>query len=156
MSNAKLATDSGHRHGATTPRRGVACVEFAVVCPILLLLFLGIVEVGQFANIGHAVSNASREGARIAARQSTTNVSKVQTAVINYLTDTYPNLPTSAVQVSVSSTGNPVTGGGITAVPTGAPISVQVVVQYDPARWLNALPLLDGRALTRSTVTRRE
>ena len=59
-------------------------------------------------------------------------------------------------QVTVTSAGGPVTGANIANVATGTPITVQVVVQFDPVRWINGLTLLDGRALTKSTVTRRE
>jgi Flp pilus assembly protein TadG len=137
-------------------RKAVACVEFAAVSPILVLVLLGIIEVGQFVNVGQSVSNASREGARVAARQTTTNVAKVQSAVVNYLTDMHPNLPTSAIQVTVTNLGSTITGSGITAVATGSPVNVQVIVQFDAVRWINGLPLLSGRTLTNSTVTRRE
>ncbi|MEX0679708.1 MAG: TadE/TadG family type IV pilus assembly protein [Pirellulales bacterium] len=152
----KQTIDRGDNRGARKHRRGAACVEFAVLSPILLLLFLGIVEVGQFVNIGHSVSNASREGARIAARQSTTNVAQVTTAVSDYLTDAYPNLPSSAVQVAVVNAGSPITAGGLATVATGSPISVQVVLQFDPVRWINGFTFLNGRTVTKATVTRRE
>ncbi|KKL25873.1 hypothetical protein LCGC14_2400960, partial [marine sediment metagenome] len=48
----------------------------------------------------------------------------------------HPNLPSSAVQVTVTSAGAPVTGANIANVATGTPITVQVVVQFDPVRWL--------------------
>ncbi len=156
MSFQKITIDRGYTRDARRQRQGTACIEFAVLSPILLLILLGIIEVGQFVNVGQSVSNASREGARVAARQTTTNVSQVQNAVVNYLTDMHPNLPSSAVQVTVTGAGGPVTGANIANVATGTPITVQVVVQFDPVRWINGLTLLDGRALTKSTVTRRE
>jgi Flp pilus assembly protein TadG len=156
MSFPKRTIDRGHRRDARKHRRGTACVEFAALSPILLLLFLGIVDVGQFVNIGQSVSNASREGARVAARQTTTNCSKVQNAVTNYLTNLYPNLPSSAVQCTVTSAGTSVTGTGIATVATGTPVTVQVVVQFDPVRWINGFTFLAGRNVAKSTVTRRE
>jgi Flp pilus assembly protein TadG len=47
-------------------RRGAALVEFALVAPILIVLMLGIVEFAWFAKNQLSVSNAAREGARIA------------------------------------------------------------------------------------------
>lgn len=141
---------------AQVHRRGTACVELAVLSVLLVLILLGIIDVGQYVNLGQTVSNASREGARIAARQTTVNVSKVETAVLNYLTNLHPNLPTSAVQVSVANAGGPIAGGNITATATGSPISVQVAVQFDQARWIKGLPLLSGLIVTNTTVTRRE
>ncbi len=150
-------THGRHVPGAQKHRQGVAAVEFALLCPILLLLFLGIVDVGQFVNVGQSVSNASREGARIAARQATSTTSEAQTAVSNYLTDMHPTMPASAVAVTISdASGSPVSGGDLTTVATGSPIYVQVTVQFDPVRWVNGLTLLDGLSVTKTTVTRRE
>jgi Flp pilus assembly protein TadG len=156
MSFATKKTDRRPTLCARGHRQGAACVELALVSPLLLLLFLGIVDVGQFVNVGQSVSNASREGARIAARQTTTNVSKVEAAVSDYLTNLHPNLPPSSVQVTVVNAGSPITGGGITAVATGSRISVQVAVPFDAVRWIHGLPLLNGRTVTNTTVTRRE
>ncbi len=156
MSLQKQTLDHAFTPDGRRQRQGTACIEFAVLSPLLVLIILGIIEVGQFVNVGQSVSNSSREGARVAARQSTTNVSQVVNAVTNYLTDMHPNLPSSAVQVTVTGAGGPVTGANIASVATGTPITVQVVVQFDPVRWVNGLPLLDGRAYTETTITRRE
>ncbi len=156
MTFPKQTTHGPHVPAARKHRQGIAAVEFALLCPILLILFLGIVEVGQFVNVGQSVSNASREGARIAARQATSTVSEAQTAVSDYLTDMHPTMPASAVQTTISDASGPVAGGDLTTVATGSPIYVQVTVQFDPVRWLNGLTLLDGRSVTKTTVTRRE
>lgn len=156
MSFLKQIMDRGIARGARRHRRGTACVEFAVLSPLLLIFILGIIDVGQFVNVGQSVSNASREGARVAARQTTTNVSQVQSAVTNYMTDMHPNLPSSAVQVTVTGAGGPITGADLAAVATGTPITVQVVVQFDPVRWMNGFTFLNGRTLTKTTVSRRE
>jgi len=47
-------------------RRGQALVEFALVVPLLFLLFLGIVETGRLVFYLHTLNNAAREGARYA------------------------------------------------------------------------------------------
>ena len=47
-------------------RRGQALVEFALVVPVLFLLFLGIVETGRLVFYLHTLNNAAREGARYA------------------------------------------------------------------------------------------
>lgn len=156
MSFPTPTTNTAYPRNSRRRRSGVACVEFAALSPLMLLLILGIIDLGQFVNVGQSVSNASREGARMAARQTTANVSTVQNAVTTYLTDMHPHLPSSAIQVSVTDGGTAVTGTGISNVATGAPVSVQVVVQFAPVRWINGLALLNGRTLTRSTVTRRE
>ncbi len=53
--------------GITSPR-GNNLIEFALVAPLLILLILGTVEVGNAYRAYIGISNASREGARLAAR----------------------------------------------------------------------------------------
>lgn len=49
---------------AVKDERGQDLVEFALVVPIILLLFLGIIEFGIIVFRYNTVSNAAREGAR--------------------------------------------------------------------------------------------
>lgn len=97
-------------------RRGAATVELAVVAPILVLLLLGTIDVGQFVNVGQTVSNASREGARVAARNDTLNVSEVEISVLGYLANSFPGVPPSAlgaaVQVNVGDANGAAIPGG--------------------------------------------
>lgn len=44
--------------------RGQAVVEFALVFPLFILIFIGIVEFGLFFWTAHVIQNAGREGAR--------------------------------------------------------------------------------------------
>ncbi len=55
------------RSSRTTPRRGVAAVEFAVIFPFLLILLFGIWEMGRFLDAQMLLEGAVREGARQAA-----------------------------------------------------------------------------------------
>ena len=81
----------------------------------------------------------------------------MQAAVSSYVTDIYPSISASAVQVTVlDGSGGALTGGDLTAINTGSSLSVQVAVQFDTVRWLNGLNQLDGRTITTTTVTRRE
>ena len=52
------------RHGRT--RRGQALVEFALILPILMILLMGIIEFGRAWNVKQVLTDASREGARLA------------------------------------------------------------------------------------------
>jgi Flp pilus assembly protein TadG len=50
----------------SSKRRGAAAVEMAFVFPLFMLLVLGIVEFGRYMMVGQLLTNASREGARMA------------------------------------------------------------------------------------------
>ena len=49
-------------------RKGAAVAEFALLVPVLVLLALGAIDAGQLVNVSQVVNDASREGARLAAR----------------------------------------------------------------------------------------
>src|SRR5581483_1866754 len=55
-------------------RRGVAAVELAVLLPLLLLLLLGVWEVGRMVEVQQLLANGARE----AGRQASTGVKTVQ------------------------------------------------------------------------------
>ena len=46
--------------------RGAELVEFALVLPLMLLVMLGIIDFGLLLQRYHVVTNAAREGARVA------------------------------------------------------------------------------------------
>lgn len=53
--------------------RGAAVVEFAVVCPVLCVILFGIIEYGYVFFVQQNLTNAAREGCRVAVLQSTTD-----------------------------------------------------------------------------------
>ena len=52
--------------------RGAIAVEFAIILPVLILLILGGMDMGHRYYIQYLTSNASREGARYAAKYTVT------------------------------------------------------------------------------------
>ncbi|NGY58035.1 pilus assembly protein [Lentzea sp. NEAU-D13] len=60
---------AGHDGSAlrAKPDRGAAAVEFALVLPILLMLMCGIVDFGRALHAQVVLTQAAREGARLAA-----------------------------------------------------------------------------------------
>ena len=51
----------------TRHSRGQALVEFALVFPVFMLILFGVIEVARFVYTDSALSQAAREGARLAA-----------------------------------------------------------------------------------------
>lgn len=63
--------------------RGQALVEFAIVLPMLLLLLLGIVDFARAWNVYEVLTDAAREGARVAVvDQPATTEQDVRDAIV--------------------------------------------------------------------------
>lgn len=56
----------------SAPDRGAAAVEFALLLPLLLLIVFGIIDFGRALNAQITLTQAAREGARVAALGGTT------------------------------------------------------------------------------------
>ncbi len=70
--NIKQRTKSG--------RRGAAAVEFALVAPVFLVFLFGTIELGRLALSRNVITNASREGARLAIIEGATDEDVKSTA----------------------------------------------------------------------------
>jgi len=66
MNAGKLPAASRRRHQGHLDR-GAAAVEMALVMPLLILMVMGIIDFGRIFNGEIQLSQAAREGARIAA-----------------------------------------------------------------------------------------
>jgi Flp pilus assembly protein TadG len=90
------------RHQNTNERRGAVAVEAAVALTLLVILLLGLWEVGRLVHVNQIINNAAREGARLAAGGYTNGTpvtaSMVQQAAKDYMTAA--GLPTAAVSGS--------------------------------------------------------
>lgn len=142
-------------------RDGVAAVECALIAPVLTLLVLGGIDVGQYANAYQKVSDASREGARVAARYTTKTTSDVQAAVMNYLEEVSRGVPPATLAAATTVTitdanGNAIPSGDLTKMPTGSAIRVGVTLQFDPVRWVSGISELSGSLIVTTTTMRRE
>jgi Flp pilus assembly protein TadG len=115
-------------------RRGVAALEMAVTAPFVLMLLLGIWEVGRIVEISQILNNAAREGARQAASGSLTN-DQVAIAVCNYLFNAglkdYTSTRSSVVSV-VNLTEN---GVDASAAAQLDKLQVSVTIPYQDVRW---------------------
>lgn len=69
--------------------KGSALLEFALIAPILLLIFAGIIQFGFIMNAKVVVNSASYEGVK-AATLSDTPEESAATAVLNYASSSMP------------------------------------------------------------------
>ena len=138
-------------------RHGVAAVEFAIVLPLIALILLGAIDVGQSIYVAQVVNEASREGARQAARFDTTSENTVRTTVLSFIQSSFPSVSNGDVSVSFTNgAGEAVESGNLTNVDSGASVTVQVALQYDSVRWIPGFIGLGGRTIATTTVMRRE
>lgn len=68
--------------GRSARDRGAAAVEFALVLPLLLLILCGIIDFGRALNAQITLTQAAREGARLAALGQPNVASRTQAAAI--------------------------------------------------------------------------
>ncbi len=94
--------------------RGAELIEFALVLPLLLFIILGLVDFGFMFQRFEVVTNAAREGARMAVLAGYTNAD-VETRVRNYLTTGGVAATTS--NCSVATTDYTIPGGAGPAMP---------------------------------------
>jgi Flp pilus assembly protein TadG len=86
--------------GRLSSERGAELIEFALIFPLLLLVMLGIVDFGFLFQRYEVLTNATREGARIAVLPGYATAD-VKLRVCNYL-------QTGGVPTTVCGTTNPV------------------------------------------------
>lgn len=87
------------RPAPETPRdRGAAAVEFALLLPLLMLMVFGIIDFGRALNAQITLTQAAREGARVAAIGGQNVVTSTQNAAtgLNPVTVTVTSCPANA------------------------------------------------------------
>jgi Flp pilus assembly protein TadG len=118
-----------NRHG----ERGSALIESAITIPILLLLMVGIFEVGRAYETWQVLSNAAREGARIAVTPNTSSATTIA-LVRQYMADgQLPQSGTAAVAVN-SAASITVNGVNVSASQVTVDYPFQFIVLQPVAR----------------------
>jgi Flp pilus assembly protein TadG len=136
-------------------------VEAAIVLPLLLLLFLGSIDVSQYIDLSQTVTNASRDGARLAARDATTSVSDVEETVVSYLSGRFPERLASEIENGLEVTilrenGSQISGDDLSVLESGEQFTLRVTFDYAAVRWIKALDHFVNSEYTVATVARRE
>jgi Flp pilus assembly protein TadG len=127
-------------------RRAAAAVEFAIVAPVFFLLIFGMIEYGRMVMVQQVITNASREGARLAVLDGA-NYEEIKSQVNDYLN----SASIDAVNALVTVEPDPPTNAGF-----GEPITVSVSIAFTKVSWLPSPMYLGGKTLTATTVMRRE
>jgi len=125
-------------------RRGAAVVEFAVVAPVFFLLVFGMIEYGRMVMVQQIMTNASREGARLAVLDGVAT-GDVVSSVDGYLA------------------GAGITGASV-SVTTNAPVApdfaesmtVTVGIPFNQVSWLPSPMFLNGYQMSATSTMRRE
>jgi len=113
------------QRGIRRPQSGQSLVEVALMLPFLLLLLLGVIEVGRFLYIGILVGNAARAGAAYGVQSLVKTVDSVgiQNAADNDFQNNGQNVGNLTVTSSVScgcDSGGTITTAACTGTGAGS------------------------------------
>jgi Flp pilus assembly protein TadG len=111
-------------------RRGTACVEFAVVLPMLLIFILGILEMGRYIDVYQILTSAANQGASQASSGQMTNA-QVIAAVTGCVQAA--GLPTNNLTVTVTDLTNP--GTDVSQATILDNLQVTVTIPYSAVAW---------------------
>jgi Flp pilus assembly protein TadG len=122
-----MATKLTRLHSRWRSEDGAQLVEFALVLPLLLLVVLGIAEFGFIFQRYEVITNAAREGARIAVLPGYSDAD-VQARVAAYVTA--GKVPTTGANpaIAVTTVAIPTTPGG--PVLSGKRVTVSYTHSY--------------------------
>ncbi|WP_145282742.1 TadE family protein [Pirellulimonas nuda] len=142
--HTNLTIGAGRPGRRTDRRRGAAVTEFAIVAPVFFLVILGMIEFGRMAMVQQVITNAAREGARIAVLDGATK-NKVTQRVADYL-----------VSAGVNSATVGVTPDPPDSAKYGESVSVSVSIPFAEVSWLPTPRFIGGHVLRAESVMRRE
>ena len=125
-------------------------MEFAVVAPLFFLLVFGMIEFGRMVMVQQVITNASREGARVAVLDGA-ETSDVLLAVDTYTTAASVEGAEVRILGPNGETLDPPSSAGY-----GAPVTVEVSIPFDQVSWLPSPMFLGGSTMSATTVMRRE
>lgn len=125
-------------------RVGAAVVEFAFVAPLMMMMTMGMIEIGRLVMVKQVMVNASREGARRAVlpnADASTIIAQVQSEL------------TSATIGSAQVT---VTPNSLATAAAGSNVTVMVSVATGSVSWIPKPMFSINQTMTASTTMRKE
>jgi len=134
---------AGDRAPRRAPRSGAALVEFAVVAPVFFLLIFGLLEFGRMVMCYQVMTNAVREGARVATVPGTTS------------TDVTSQVNAALANGFVNGATVTVTPSNLPALNQGDVVTIEAEVPFESVSWLPMPQWLGGKTLrTEASMTR--
>ena len=141
----QIVRGHGHERGRSNREEGQTLVEFALILPLLLMVVLGIVDLGKAFGYKNDLTNLANQAARAAAVNKCPGPSAC-TSIENWIRNQAPSGELKNGGGSITGTGLQA-GSAITFTFTdpgtpnycvGAPVKATVKVHYN---WLNFLRL---------------
>ena len=133
--------------------RGAEILEFAVVLPLLLFVLAGIIDMGLLFNNYETLTNAAREGARMAAVPGWIE-DDVKARVKLYLQA--DGMDTTAVVTTVTPVAINVPGGVVSGVKVGVSYPYKYLILGPIAQLVQTKATFNEVMLTASTTMRSE
>jgi Flp pilus assembly protein TadG len=137
-------------------RSGAAIAEFAIVCPILALVLLGMIELCRGSMVKVILSDAARKGCRTGIQRDKGNQQIIDDCT-NIMTDNNfdsskfnPSGGVGSITIVVNDPNGNVLAESLDA-PSGSKVSVQVSIPISSTTWVPNLFLTKG-ALESETV----
>jgi Flp pilus assembly protein TadG len=125
-------------------RAGAAVVEFAIVGPLMIMLTMGMMEVGRAVMVKQLLVNASREGARMAILPSASSQTVIQ------------QVQSQLAASSITGTTVTLTPPSLENAPAGTPVTVAISVNASQVSWIPNPAFTLNRTIATSTTMRRE
>ena len=129
---------------ATPARRGAVMVETGLVLPVFFIFFYGMIETSQMGMTFQLITDAAREGCRVAVLDGKTqsDVDATVQAILN--SGGVTTYPPPAITPSFQST------------PLGQPITVTISVNFRDISWLSPPQFLGSTVMTASSTLSSE
>jgi len=138
------------RQRRSTSERGTAIVESAIILPVFFLLLFGVFEAGRFMNTQQVLTDAAREGARLAVTPLTqTNTLPSTGEITTRVNDFLGSASITGATVTVDNAVSVVTGS-ITTVYTRVRVDEPYQVLTVPGFFSMLQVTLRGEALMRN------
>ena len=125
-------------------RVGAAAVEFAIVGPLMIMLTMGMMEVGRAVMVKQVMINASREGARMAILPSTT------------AQDVIAQVQSQLAASSINGTTVTVIPASLANAAAGTAVTVSISVNASQVSWIPNPAFTLNQTISAATTMRRE